>query len=86
MQPRRLEKNANITLKSAVLPQAVSHTGIGASRGSNYSADVWLCCLRKRIGASYRNFRDRSPEFASHLGGRKVSTGQNRRKGVSPHY
>ena len=25
MHPKRLEKNANITLKSALLPQAVSH-------------------------------------------------------------
>jgi hypothetical protein len=31
MHPRRLEKNANITLKSALLPQAVSHGGRGAA-------------------------------------------------------
>jgi hypothetical protein len=32
MQPKRLEKNANITLKSALLPQAVSHAGAGGTR------------------------------------------------------
>jgi hypothetical protein len=31
MHPRRLENNANITFKSALLPQAVSHGGRGAA-------------------------------------------------------
>jgi hypothetical protein len=40
MHPRRLEKNANITLKSAVLPQAI-FTWCGEERpdGSNYGPD-----------------------------------------------
>ena len=32
MHPRRLEKNANITLKSALVPQAVSHARAGGTR------------------------------------------------------
>jgi hypothetical protein len=40
MHPRRFEKNANITLKSALLPQAVSHGGRGASRWLQLRADA----------------------------------------------
>jgi hypothetical protein len=42
MHPRRLEKNANITLKSALLPQAVSHGGEERLDGSNYGADAMI--------------------------------------------
>jgi hypothetical protein len=44
MHPRRLEKNANITLKSALLPRAVSHAiGVKPPDGFNYDADVVIC-------------------------------------------
>jgi hypothetical protein len=44
MHPRRLEKNANITLKSALLPQAVSHAiAVKAPDGFNYNTDVVIC-------------------------------------------
>jgi len=40
MHPRRLEKNANITLKSALLPQAVSMVEEERLHCSNYGADA----------------------------------------------
>jgi hypothetical protein len=41
MHPRRLEKNANITLKSALLPQAVfTWWERSGPDGSNYGADA----------------------------------------------
>jgi hypothetical protein len=48
MHPRRLEKNANITLKSAQLPQAVSHArSRSLPMGFNYDADVVIMCHKE---------------------------------------
>ena len=46
MHPRRLEKNANITLKSALLPQAVFQM-VGEERldGSKYGMDDVIISL-----------------------------------------
>jgi hypothetical protein len=46
MHPRRLEKNANITLKLALLPQAVFQM-VGEERpdGSKYGADDAMISL-----------------------------------------
>jgi hypothetical protein len=50
MHPRRLEKNANITLKSALLPQAVSHA-IGVEKRIEISVFELERPERREFGA-----------------------------------
>ena len=51
MHPRRLEKNANITLKSALHPQAVfSLVGEERPDGSKYGVIVVIVIVLKLLG------------------------------------